>query len=82
MIPIPRAELVLDYGRERRVLGAVDDPFFTQALAKVILRDAQEVAEDFAGVDDAIAAEAIAETDRLRALLDALLPGFLDGVSD
>ncbi len=74
MIPVVRAELVADYGRVRRVLGATDHPLATRALANTISGDAMETIEAFEGIDDELAREARDEAVRLRRVLAELVP--------
>lgn len=74
MVPVIKAELVVEYGRERRLLGSTDHPLYTRSLANQISGDVLDTLEMLDGIDDALADEARSEAKRLRKLIAELLP--------
>lgn len=72
--PNVHVELVNDPHRHRAVIGWSASPRLLRVAAEELILDAERRAEQFAGLDDLIAEQERAEVERLRRVLDLVLP--------
>jgi hypothetical protein len=67
-------ELVHDAHRNRFVVACTADPLLLRLAASRVVEEAEERAEQFAGIDDIAAAQERADAGRLRAVLALIDP--------
>jgi hypothetical protein len=72
--PNVHVELVHDPHRHRAVIGWSADPALLRVTAEQLIAEADRRAQQFEGIDDVTCAEARAEVDRLRRVLELILP--------
>ncbi len=67
-------ELVHDPSRHRALIGWSADPAMLRVVAEQLLAEAEDRARQFEGLDDVSAASERGEAERLRRILDLILP--------
>ena len=72
--PDVHVELVHDPRRHRAVIGWSADPALLAATAQTLIAEAEQRAEQFAGLDDVAAESERAEAGRLRRVLALIMP--------
>jgi hypothetical protein len=72
--PNVQVELVHDPNRHRVVIGWSADRALLRVMAEQLIHEAEERAHQFEGIDDIHAAQERAEVERLRRVLDLILP--------
>lgn len=72
--PNVQVELVHDPLRHRLVVGRSGDPALLRATAEQLIFETEERARRFEGIDDVHAAQERAEAERLRQILELVLP--------